>query len=379
MQRCTTLSAVALTLAWIAPAAAESTLTVLHYVTTQTGGGPEYPPIIGPNGVLYGTTYGTDGGALYSINPDGSNFTILSNFPGGSGGAGTFSGLSLGNGGLLYGTTLGGGTSGQGIVYQFDPVTQVEVVLHAFNFADGSVPLATPVLDGAGNLYGTTSAGGANQLGTIYKIALSTGAFTKLADLDRKTGGMPYAPLVIGTNGWLYGTTTVAGPSGGGTIFRISPTTGKIERLYGFSGLDGKNAFTSLTPGKRGIIYGVTSFGGLVNRGVLFAFSLRDRQLTVLHQFSGNDGSYPQGALALDSGGNLVGTTFAGGSHDSGVIFRYVHDKGTYQVLQNLVLSKASLPVAGLTYAGGKTFYGGTLHGGPGEFATGAIIAFFEP
>ena len=266
--------AVTVAAAWTAPAVAAPKLTVLQDLTVQTGGGPEFPPIIGPGGVLYGTTYtSNNGGAIYSIDTAGKNFAVLYAFPGGAAGSGPYGGLSQDSGGLLYGTTLFGGTSAQGTVYQFDPATQTETVLHAFDVADGSTPYAGLVQDAAGNFYGTTSSGGANNLGTIYRIGAGSHAFTKLADLDRKVGGAPFSPVLVGRDGFLYGTATMGGSANRGSIFRLPAAGGKVELLYSFKGPDGSGPFAGLTEGRHGVFYGTTDFGGTNNAGTLFAFS----------------------------------------------------------------------------------------------------------
>jgi uncharacterized repeat protein (TIGR03803 family) len=379
MQHSMVISIVAVSFACITPAAAKPVLTVLQDLTYSDGGSPENPPIIGTNGVLYGTTYSSEtGGGIYSIGTNGKNFAVLYEFPGGADGAGPFGQLAEGPGGVLYGTTLFAGTSGQGTVFQFAPATQTLTVLHAFDVADGATPYAGVVQDKAGNLYGTTSAGGANNFGTIYKIAAGTQTFSKLADLDGASGSAPYTPLLIGPDGYLYGTASGGGTSNDGTIFRLSPQGGKIKLLYSFSGADGNGPFSGLTAGKHGLLYGTTDAGGTDNVGVVFAFDPKSRQLKVLHSFSRQDGAGPQGKVALDKAGRLLGTTFYGGTNDSGVIYQYDPATSSFQVLENLVYSVAGTVNAGLTYGGGKVFYGGTLSGGTEQYASGTIFKFSE-
>ncbi len=378
MRHIATISAALVAFGYAQAAAARPALTVLQDLTEQTGGGPEFPPIIGQDGNLYGTTYtSNNGGGIYSIATNGKNFAVLYEFPGGAGGSGSFGGLTQGADGLFYGTTLSGGTSGQGTVFQFNASTRTVTIIHAFDVADGSTPYAGLAQDGQGNFYGTTSAGGANNLGTIYKIAAGTLAFSKIADLSDTSGGAPFSPLLVGRDGLLYGTTTSAGTSGSGTIFRVSPQGGKVELLYAFSGQDGSSPFSGLTAGKGGIFYGTTDFGGQANAGVVFAFSVKGRKLTVLHNFAQTDGAYPQGAVALDRAGRLLGTTFAGGANNEGTIYRYDPATSSFEVLEELSQS-AGTANAGLTYAGGKTFFGGTLNAGTAEFEAGAIIKFSQ-
>jgi uncharacterized repeat protein (TIGR03803 family) len=378
MRQSVIVSVLAVSFAGLAPAEARPVLTILQDLTYQDGGSPENPPIIGSNGVLYGTTYSSQtGGGIYSIDKNGKNVTVLYEFPGGAAGAGPFGELTEGPGGVFYGTTLFDGTSGQGTVFQFAPATQTCTILHAFDVADGSTPYAGVVQDKAGNLYGTTSAGGANNVGTIYKIAAGTQTFSKLADLDGTSGSAPYTPLLIGRDGYLYGTASGGGKFGDGTIFRLSPQGGKIELLHSFTGADGNGPFAGLTAGKGGVLYGTTDAGG-AGFGVVFAFDLKGRKLVVLHSFGRTDGAAPQGKVALDKAGRLLGTTFYGGTNDSGVIYQYNPATSSFRVLENLVYSVAGVTNAGLTYGGGKVFYSGTLSGGSELYASGTVFKFSE-
>ena len=373
------ISAATLACVWVSAASAKPKLTVLQDLTTQTGGGPEYPPIVGKDGLLYGTTYtSNNGGGIYSIGKDGKNFAVLYEFPGGQAGNGPFGQLVQGPDGLFYGTTLFGGTSGQGTVFQFDASARSVTILHAFDVGDGAYPYAGLVQDKAGNFYGTTSTGGADGFGTIYKIASGSNAFSKIADFSSNSGGQPFSPLLVGKDGMLYGTTTNFGPSGKGTIFRLSTQGGKIEVLHGFSGPDGAAPFSALIGGKNGVFYGTTDFGGKTNDGVVFSFTLKGRKLAVLHSFSGPDGAYPQGTLALDGDGRLLGTTGAFGAHGGGTIYRYDPASSSFETIYELSPGVAAEPNAGLTSAGGTKFYGGALNGGTSQFEQGAIFKFSE-
>ena len=379
MRRAMTISAALLVGLWGSAASARSKLTVLQDLTIQTGGGPEYPPIVGKDGLLYGTTYtSNNGGGIYSIGTDGRNFAVLYQFPGGAAGSGPFGQLVQGKDGLFYGTTLFAGTSGQGTVFQFDPSSRNVTIIHAFDFGDGANPYAGLVQDAAGNFYGTTSSGGAGSLGTIYKIAAGTLAFSKIGDFTEKSGGLAYAPLLLGKDGMLYGTTAGQGAAGKGTIFRISPQGGKIEVLHNFSGSDGSGPFSGLAAGKSGIFYGTTDFGGRANDGVVFAFSLKGRKLSVLHSFVGSDGAYPQGTITVDAAGRLLGTAADGGANNGGTIYRYDPASASFDIVYELSDAVAGTPNAGLTYAGGKIFYGGGLTGGTGQFEAGALFKFRE-
>jgi uncharacterized repeat protein (TIGR03803 family) len=366
-------------LTW-SPAGAAAKFTVLQALTTGTGGAPENPPILAADGNLYGSAYtGANGyGAVYTIHTDGTGFAVLYALDGGAGGAGAFGQLVQAPDGLLYGTTLFGGQSGQGEVFSYDIKSGAFAVVHSFDYADGSTPYDGVVTDAQGNLYGTTSAGGANRVGTVFSIAAGSHKFSLLASLSSATGSAPFSPLAIGPDGKLYGTATGGGKHGEGTIFRLAANGGKVSDVHDFEGSDGAGPFSGLTLGKDGTLYGTTDSGGTNNYGVVFAFKPAGRKLTVLHLFTLSDGAGPQGKVALDSAGNVLGTTFYGGSDNSGTIWRYAPKTKAFEVLVTLSVDGGGITNAGLTYAGGKTFFGGVLAYGNSPAEDGAIFRLTE-
>jgi uncharacterized repeat protein (TIGR03803 family) len=180
-------------------------------------------------GDLYGTTLrgGPFGfGTVFKIDTSG-NENVLYNFSGGADGAYPQAGLLLGSSGNLYGTTLGGGSAigntGNGVVLKLATSTDQETVIHTFTGGtDGAQPYSGLICDSVGNLYGTTSAGGAFQWGNIFKIG-STGTETVLY---RFTGGAdgscPMADLVRDSAGNLYGTTQFGGNAQAGVVFKLA-------------------------------------------------------------------------------------------------------------------------------------------------------------
>jgi uncharacterized repeat protein (TIGR03803 family) len=366
-------------LAWSSAGAAPK-FSILQALTTGTGGAPENPPILASDGNLYGGAYtGAKGyGAIYTLHTDGKGFAVLYALNGGAGGSGPFGQLVQAPNGLLYGTTLFGGQSGQGEVFSYDISSGTFAVVHAFDYADGATPYDGLVSDAQGNLYGTTSSGGANGFGTVFSIAAGSNKFTLLASLNSTKGRAPFSPLAIGADGKLYGTASGGGKQGQGTIFRVATTGGAVSDVHDFTGSDGSGPFSGLTLGKDGMLYGTTDYGGTGDYGVVFAFKPAGRTLTVLHRFNLSDGAGPQGKVALDSAGNLLGTTFYGGQNNSGTIWRYLRTKKTFAALLSLSDSSGGTTNAGLTFAGGKTFFGGVLVYGGSLTQDGAIFRFSE-
>src|ERR1700693_3503348 len=178
----------------------------------------------------------------------GATFTLLYSFKGGADGSAPAAGLVRDAAGNLYGTTLGGGTSGEGTAFKLD-TTGAETTLHSFGFrSDGRIPLGGLIRDAAGNLYGTASEGGASGQGTVFKLD-RTGAETVLHIFTGSSGdgALPGGDLVRDAAGNLYGTTYAGGASDMGTVFRLE-TTGTETVLYSFRGkpLDGAHPYAGL-------------------------------------------------------------------------------------------------------------------------------------
>jgi uncharacterized repeat protein (TIGR03803 family) len=183
--------------------------------------------------VLYGTTYngGASGdGAVFSLTPSGGSWTeaVLYSFSG-TDGKNPHGGVAIGSGGVLYGTTLVGGSSGDGTVFSLTPpvspsTTWTQAVLHNFTggTSDGSELRAGVAIDGSGVLYGVTVAGGSSGEGTIYSLTPPGASWTEsiLYSFTGSSGdgAQPYADLLY-NSGWLYGTTYSGGASSDGAVF----------------------------------------------------------------------------------------------------------------------------------------------------------------
>ena len=310
---------------------AAGTETVLYAFAggPTDGADPQGTLALGSSGTFYGTTYrgGADGlGTVFQLSSAGGE-TVLYSFAGGaSDGADPRGSLIIDSAGNLYGTTSGGGASGLGTVYEVSP-TGAQTVLYSFagGTTDGEVPLGHLVMGSGGSLYGTTSTGGAYDLGTVFRISLG-GVETVLYSFAGTTihdGAYPRAGLIMDGSGDLYGTTSAGGTYDLGTVFEIS-TSGTETVLHSFAGgtSDGSDPNGGLLLGSSGSLYGTTSTGGAYDLGTVFKLS-SDGTEVLLHSFAGGatDGSSPKAGLIVDSAGNLYGTTSAGGVNDDGTVF----------------------------------------------------------
>jgi uncharacterized repeat protein (TIGR03803 family) len=257
-------------------------------------------------------------------------YSVLYSFTGETDGEIPFGGLVRDAAGHLYGTTYTGGASRVGTVFKVSKGGK-ETLLHTFlGLPDGAYPQAGLIRDAAGNLYGTTSIGGSNHCGTVFKLD-TTGKETVLYSFCSVTkaedGRSPVAGLIRDAAGNLYGTTLVGGTYDQGVVFKLD-TNGKETVLHTFGGgLDGGYPYAGLIRDAAGNIYGTTVYGGGTTDDECFkqnggdmgcgtVFKLdRNNKETILYRFTGTggDGRYPYAGLIRDATGNLYGTTMDGG------------------------------------------------------------------
>jgi uncharacterized repeat protein (TIGR03803 family) len=280
-------------------------------------------------------------GVVFKLSPTGAE-TVLHTFTGGGDGGGPLADLVRDTAGNLYGTTLvGGATStcsppyGCGVVFKLSPAG-TETVLHSFIGADGANPQAGLIRDTAGNLYGTTNLGGAHNSGVVFKLS-PTGTETVLYGFTGGAdGGVPNARLLRDGAGNLYGTTSQGGASADGVVFELircdsEPSGYEFKVLYSFTGgADGGLPVAGLVRDATGNLYGTTAYGGSATNvecplgcGTVFKLSPAGTE-NVLHSFAGypTDGAVPAADLIQDVAGNLYGTAGGGGASDFGVVFK---------------------------------------------------------
>lgn len=313
-------------------------LSTLHSFCSTSGcADGEYSyatPVQGADGNFYGTTYlgGSKGdGTVFKMSPSGA-LTTLHSF-GGSDGSQPLAGLVAGSDGNFYGTTNLGGSHNSGSVFKITPTGEF-TTLHNFcsktACADGQNSYAGLIEATDGNLYGTTLAGGSHGDGTVFKVS-QRGTFSILYSFCSHggcaDGEFPQTGLVQASNGNLYGTTILGGAYGSGTIFELT-LSGTLTTLYNVcpqSGCpDGNYLYAALIQAKDRNLYGIMQVGGAHSSGTIFKITLSG-VLTTLYSFCSQpscaDGQYPAAALVQAANGKLYGTTADGGTHGDGTIF----------------------------------------------------------
>jgi uncharacterized repeat protein (TIGR03803 family) len=299
------------------------------------------------------------------------SFTLLYSFQGSSGEY-PLAGLVRDSSGNLYGTTSEGGAHNLGTVFKVS-ATDGETVLHSFKGGpgDGSFSIASLVRDGAGTLYGTTVDGGAFGFGTVFKLE-ENGDESLLYSFGghAKDGRYPSAGLLMDSAGNLYGTTQEGGAFGFGTIFKLSD--GKETILHSFAGnpTDGQYPVQGLIRDAKGNLYGATELGGKFNDGTIFELSTSGAEHVIFSLTGGPGGNYPYGGVVRDSAGNFY-CTAAYGSNQIGVVFK-IDSTGKETVLHTFGGSDGAYPSSGLVRDSKGTLYGTTEFGG----SFGAGVAY---
>ena len=293
--------------------------------------------------------------------------------------------------GNLYGTTRGGGTYGVGAVMELSPPAVsggawTMTTLYSFvpYGGTGYVPVSDLVKDQAGAFYGTTYSGGdpVCNCGVVYKLtppAVKGGTWTESVlhsftgnDIDGRLPGA--TSLTLTTKGTVYGVTARGGTWDSGTLYQLTTTNGKTyteTMLYSFGDLaDGSTPSGSILLDSKGNLYGVTSYGGAFGQGILYKFvPPANGKLgveSILYSFGGSTttGSYPNGNLVFDSGGDIYGVTNGGGdATGDGVVYMLAPTKSTWteSIIFSFAKSTGTNPVAGLTWNHAtNTLYGTT-------------------
>jgi len=328
---------------------------------------PQAPLIQGTDGNFYGTTVsgGTfSAGTVFQLTPAGT-LTVLYAFTGGTDGAGPVAGVIQAADGNFYGTTSQGGASNAGTVFQLTPAGAL-TVLYAFTggSTDGATPYARLIQGTDGNFYGTTVSGGTSNAGTVFQLT-PAGTLTVLyAFTGGPDGATPYAGLIQATDGNFYGTTVGGGTSSAGTVFQLTPA-GAVSVLYAFTGgANGATPFAGLIQATDGNFYGTTVNGGASSAGTVFQLTPAGA-VSVLHAFTGGaDGATPFAGLIQATDGSFYGTTAYGGASSAGTVFQLT-PAGAVSVLYAFTgETDGAAPVAGVIQATDGSFYGVTQSGG---------------
>ncbi len=388
------------------------------------------------NGLLYGTAPrggNSNQGIVFKLELDGSGFTIIKHFAGTNGDGGQpRGGLIEGADGLLYGTTVVGGTNNQGTVFRVGPDGNGYEVIRSFaGGSDGALPTAALLQAANGTLYGTTYSGGLANQGTVFSISPDGSGYQVLTRFTALNGGNVESALVIGTNGMLYGTTSEQhhssvyslnidgtgfrvlkgfvttnasaaiisgavlqasdgalytpaqfgdGENVNGFVFRLNPDGSGYATIrdFLFTGGDGINPSGSMIEATNGVLYGTTGSGGALNQGTVYRINKDGSNYALLRSFTGTngDGGAPSAGVIQANDGILYGVTswdyeLGGILFGKGTVYRIGPDGSGYQVLHRFTGGAGGAnPVGGLLQANDGLLYGTTFYAGSHAMGT---------
>jgi uncharacterized repeat protein (TIGR03803 family) len=334
----------------------------------------------GTDGALYGMItklWGFDSATIFKLNTDGSGYSLLASAADTYGGGAWPRNLVEGSDGALYGTTGGGGRNFSGTMFKLSKDGSGYSVLHEFVIDNGNDYHATSVFAGRdGKFYGTTFGGGTNVLGTVFKLNLDGSGYEILRHFgERDSDGDHPAGLMEGSDGALYGTTSQGGTNDAGTVFKLSKDGSGYTVLHRFTSDVGDRWFLGmrLVEGNDGALYGTTEIGGIrkttgvyVSFGTIFKLNKDGSDYAVLHRFNGiaRDGSSPKAGLLRAKDEALYGSTHTGGSYNGGTVFKLNQDGSGYRVLHDFSGADGYEPVAALVEGRDGMLYGTTILGG---------------
>jgi uncharacterized repeat protein (TIGR03803 family) len=343
-------------------------------------------------GYFWGTTAlgGTyAAGTVFKLNQNTGILTTVVEFTGAgenNRGAEPRAGLVSDGAGYFWGTTTLGGKFGGGTVFKVNANSGELSTVAEFEVADLE-PNGQLVSDGAGCFWGTTRFGGEDGVGTVFKVNASTGVLTTVIEfpIDGSTGrgNEPIAGLVSDGAGSLLGTTTSGGTENNGTVFRVTPTSGELTALVDFNDgggtVRGKTPYVGLAGDGTELMWGTTQHGGR-GHGTIFKLNPTTGEVLTVVDFTGNglvnQGSDPRATLVSDGAGYYWGSTSEGGAGGFGTIFKVNTSTGELTTVLNFSndgpVNAGERPNAELVSDGMGYFWGTTLSGG----ATGIGTVF---
>lgn len=324
-------------------APSDEAIEAIHAFDGADGANP-WGSLIAWDGELYGRTRvgGAAGnGVVFAVGPDGSGYRVLRSFTAGAdngeGNQPHHDSMSVVDD-LLFSNTLLGGAGDRGVLFAMGPLTGEERVIHQFagSPTDGAHAHSSFQV-GPEAMWILTAGGGAAGKGTLVRLDRTTGATEVVHSFEPATGDEPHGRVLATSSGRLHGMTRMGGSAGDGVIFAFEPADGTYHVLHEFgpgpaNGVQPDHGNLTEDP-RTGRLWGLTTFGGAHDRGVVFSIASDGQGFQVHHSFgAGDDGALPHGSLTL-VGDHLYGLSFEGGRHGVGTAFRIGTDGLGYEVV----------------------------------------------
>ncbi len=293
-------------------------------VTIHSPGSAEDPNMA----QLWGTTvYGgaANAGVLFRMNADGTGYTLMNEFVTDPGGDGAFyNGTMLASDGNVYGTLSSGGLHNAGVLYRYNPTSEVYSVLYHFDRSTGMTPFSELYEAANGKLYGTTNTGGDNDVGVLFSFDKSNNTYAVVHNFDYlATGAFPLSAVRAGANGKLYGVTNAGGTSGGGVLYEYDPSGNVLTKKHDFDYVAGSYPYAAPKLASNGKLYGTTTNGGAGFSGTLFEYDPATNTFNTKVAF-GSNFMYPAGGVTEQApNGKMYIVVGNGGAYYQGAIAEY--------------------------------------------------------
>ena len=345
---------------------------LVDFAGTSNGNSPQCT-LLEISGKLYGTTRfgGTNnGGVIFEYNISGATLTKKIDMAVGSGNV-TVGSLMLASNGKVYGTTTGGGTGSQGVIFEYDVTNNIYTKKIDLNTSQGGGFYGSLTLGTNSKFYAMCGSGGTANQGGIFEYDYANNTYALKTSFPLVNGSTPYGSLVLAGNGKFYGLTSAGGSNGFGTLIEYVQAATSITKKVDFTGTSGaaigsKPLATMIEAG--GKLYGTTYTGGANDLGTIFEYDYTNNIYTKKIDLNGSlapTGSGPQGLLALASNSMIYGVCENGGSNGVGVLYEYDYINNSYTTKINFNGSSlGATPIGGLIVATNGLIYGTTSEGG---------------
>ena len=340
------------------------------------GASPVYSSLVqAPDGNMYGLTAAGGeyfSGILFQYNPATNVLVKKVDFDGPLYGANPRGSLMIASNGKMYGVTSVGGFNNDGVLFEYDYVTNTMIKLIDFDdIPNGRYPIGELAQAPDGKLYGTAN-GGLNASGVIYQYDIATNSFTKKIDFDENTTGKNiYSKLTLGNDNKLYTVTMSGGSNNLGTLVRYDYTNNSLLKIIDFT--DG-GSIGGLLNASNGKLYGTIQNGGLYSRGTIFEYDPSTTIYTVKKEFGYTDGAGLMCSLIETSNGILYGMSNGGGTNNIGTIFRYDITLDSLLTQYSFSVPDGKLPFGSLLKATNGKLYAMTSEGG--ELNVGVLFQY---
>lgn len=303
-----------------------------------------------PDGRMLGVTEAggaKGGGTIFLFDPQSSTLTTKADL-GGINGSSPQAGLIRASNGKYYGANRLGGQKGHGAIFEYDLDNEAYAVRHHFSTdADGPSRLVEGL---NGKLYGLLETGGDHGLGALYEFDVNSFSYQEKYSFSGGDGSSPTGLLALHTNGKLYGTSTAGGALNGGTLFEFDPETSVLTKKHDLDyWVDGGSRKSFLLAASNGRIYGTAHSRTSTDGGLLYEFNPSSDELRVLKTFDADEGRFPE-ALMEGPEGLIFGGTTSGGANDDGTLFAYSPATGSFRKIYDFDRPGGAGPAAALIF-----------------------------